>query len=126
MEFKRTVAIVAATISSSFPAVAENFHLYIYNECQQDAKTTVESYGFGQDKPNITVVDVKSGSQTMAAVSDTPKFKVSSASNDGSQKWQTIEFNTTKREYTHVLSCGCVGNGCPNNWPNPPSRQYSK
>jgi c-di-GMP-binding flagellar brake protein YcgR len=122
----KSVSIVVAWAASASICHAENFHMYIYNECADAVRTTSQSYDFGSNKKKVLTIDVKSGNQEMVAVSDKPNFTIRSVSIDQKLNWQTIEINSSQREYTHVLSCECEGSNCPQKWPNPPSRQYSK
>lgn len=126
MNIVSRAAINAALIVSFScgPSFAQDyFHLYVYNECDSSVSLSTEYVPIGGGTKQISQVDALSGHQVMAAVSDQNSFTLTISG--GNYRWNKISIVSALKEYTHAISCNCVGSGCPQNWPSPPSRQYA-
>lgn len=105
---------------------AVNNHLYVYNECNVAIVVNGTKFKFGQDTIENVTVTVAPGHQEMLAVSDRPAFSTAAQSVDNLYVWQKLDMVTADPEYTHVYSCSCSGQSCPDLFKGERSRQYAK
>jgi hypothetical protein len=98
-------------------------HLYGYKECSKPIKATAEFVPAGASQPVTYDVAIPPGNQTMLCATDKPSVSCQAVSDDGALHREKREFTLTDGEYTHVLTCKCVGEDCPDPWPDPTTRQ---
>lgn len=98
-------------------------HFYVYNECNKALSATAEFVDLDTEQETSLTVAVPPGNQKMLCATNAPSVSCQAVSDDGSLHWSRQTFQLTNSEYTHVLTCHCVGQDCPMLWPLPTSRQ---
>lgn len=98
-------------------------HFYIYNECPMTVSATIEFIDANSHQLARATILVPPGQQKMGCFTNDPSVSSEAVIHDGSLHWERQAFQLVDREYTHVLTCHCVGPECPQKYSLADSRQ---